>query len=326
MTRGSAFIAYVRENLPLVQRLSVDLASAGIRTWLDRDNINPGQPWKIAIRKALARGSCLVACFSANYGTRKPTYMDEEIAFAAELRRYQGQTNWFVPVLLSPCNLPTIYISPNQLVADLNAVDLTEDWEGGVNRIADMAVRIESRNIASRLEFYRNRTPSWTLRAEPRNLSDNDVSAMIRGQDCYERNVNPSKGSGALAQLQFLDSDTESVALDLSTGLLWHVNRDRVDIIPHRDIDDWLARLNHASYAGFDHWRLPTLPEAMSLIETGGHHDHRFGYRLSVWTSDTTETGSVWVVGYRHGECGRLDTHDFHRLSVRAVCSWRSLD
>jgi hypothetical protein len=53
---------------------------------------------------------------------------------------------------------------------------------------------------------------------------------------------------------------------------------------------------------------LGPIPVAMSLIETGGQHDHRFGFPLSVWTSDVAEEGWIWVVGYRNGDCARLDT------------------
>src|ERR1700752_426768 len=320
-TRGSVFISWVREDAEAVQRLAADLTALGVDVWLDRDSIKPGQPWQAAIRSALLKGRCLIACFSKNYETRARTYMNEEIRFAAEIRYYQGQRNWLVPVLLSKCKLPEFYIAPSQLLTDLNPVDLTHDWMVGVRQIARLAIEIQATSIPTQLNKYKPYVPMLTLRSSPSNLTDQEVVDMIRNYDFYERDYNPS-GIGPVIQLQFLDNETESVAFERRTGLLWYVDAKRVEMLPHRAIPDWLSRLNKQAYAGFNNWRLPTLPEAMSLIESRGYHDHRFGFPLGIWTSDRGKKGAVWVVGYRNGDCGRLDTDDYWKMSVRAVCSW----
>jgi hypothetical protein len=83
---GSVFISYVRDDAEAVQRLVRDLSALGVSIWLDRESIKPGEPWKVAIRAALVRGSCFVACFCASsygvnfFGARTPLLRNFKIA------------------------------------------------------------------------------------------------------------------------------------------------------------------------------------------------------------------------------------------------------
>lgn len=49
---GHVFLSYVHEDTDEVDRLGAVLAAQGILVWRDRDNLWPGQSWKIEIRKA----------------------------------------------------------------------------------------------------------------------------------------------------------------------------------------------------------------------------------------------------------------------------------
>jgi hypothetical protein len=76
------FISYVRQNSEVVDRLKTDLESQGARVWLDRNDIEPGARWQIAIKKAIRDGQFFLACFSKEYNERDSTYMNEELTLA----------------------------------------------------------------------------------------------------------------------------------------------------------------------------------------------------------------------------------------------------
>ena len=51
------FISYMRENIDDVSRLCEELTSRGIKVWLDRQALGPGDRWKREIRKAIHEGA-----------------------------------------------------------------------------------------------------------------------------------------------------------------------------------------------------------------------------------------------------------------------------
>jgi hypothetical protein len=130
------FISYVRENEAIVERLCGELRKEGVEPWRDRDKIEPGQRWRQAIRQAIQRGAFFVACFSKEYAERDSTYMNEEVTLAIEeLRKRPTDRAWFIPVLLSDCQVPDRDIGGGATLRDLQWVALWDDWSGGFRRI-----------------------------------------------------------------------------------------------------------------------------------------------------------------------------------------------
>jgi hypothetical protein len=130
------FISYVRENEQDVERLCDELRQRGIEPWRDREQIQPGQRWRQAIRHAIEDGAFFLACFSTEYTTRDSTYMNEELTLAIdELRQRPTDRAWFIPVLLSNCSLPDRDIGGGETLRDLQWVALWEGWQEGIRRI-----------------------------------------------------------------------------------------------------------------------------------------------------------------------------------------------
>jgi hypothetical protein len=131
-----AFVSYVREDRHLVERLCRDLESNGVSLWLDREKLMPGARWQTAIRHAIAEGAHFICCFSENYLCRERTYMNEELLLAIdELRTRQPEGAWFLPVILTPCEIPDRPIGGGATLRDLQYVDLHTDWNGGLKRL-----------------------------------------------------------------------------------------------------------------------------------------------------------------------------------------------
>jgi hypothetical protein len=130
------FISYVRENRDAVDRLANELRTRGVTVWLDRDNIYPGTRWKDAIEGAIQSGSFFMACFSKEYSERDETHMSEELTIAIDkLRKRPSDKAWFIPILLNETRIPSRRISAAENLRDIQAVNLHEDWDTGIDRI-----------------------------------------------------------------------------------------------------------------------------------------------------------------------------------------------
>ena len=136
MAQPHAFISYIRENSNVVDRLAKDLRSYGVKVWLDRNNIMPGQRWKYAINEAIRNGAFFIACFSKELIARRETYMHGELRLAIDrLRNMPIDRVWFIPVLINQTEIPPHRISDDETLNDFHAIALYEDWGESLKKI-----------------------------------------------------------------------------------------------------------------------------------------------------------------------------------------------
>lgn len=155
------FISYVRDNSETVDRLCRSLSAAGVKIWLDRNDIKPGQRWKQAIKDAIRDGAFFIACFSKEFEERSRTFMNEELVIAIdELRLRPTDRSWFIPVLLSDCRIPERPISQVESLSDLHYVELFDDWDAGLERILS-AIRPEDDSPRSNDSPSKRSIPSY---------------------------------------------------------------------------------------------------------------------------------------------------------------------
>jgi len=158
------FISYVRENSKEVDNLCDELSKHGVHVWLDRNKIQPGVKWKDAVRNAIRRGNFFIACFSKEYTSRDKTFMNEELTLAIdELRKYSTDRAWFIPVLLSKCDVPARNIGGGETLRDISWVALYENRDIGIQRILEVIrpFALETQNLikalSSRDPYVRHR-------------------------------------------------------------------------------------------------------------------------------------------------------------------------
>ena len=100
-----------------------------------------------------------------------------------------------------------------------------------------------------------------------------------------------------------------SVTVDNRTGLMWVTN-------PNDNVSTgtyiWANAIpicENLNYAGYSDWRLPTLEEAMSLMEPARNEDGLYinpvfdSRQRWIWTSDRYGASSAWVVLFSIGYC-----------------------
>ena len=89
--------------------------------------------WADAIRQAIKGGTFFLACFSREYVERSKTYMNEELTLAIdELRQRANDRAWFIPVLLSACEIPDRAIGGGETLRSFQHVKLHQDWDEGM--------------------------------------------------------------------------------------------------------------------------------------------------------------------------------------------------
>lgn len=135
------FISYVRDNKDVVDRLAKALADLGAEVWLDRNEIQPGTDWKVAIRRAIEQGDYFIACFSKAHRQRKKSEMNEELSIAiGELRKFQHDEAFFISVLLDECEVPDITVEAPRTLRNFQWVPLYMDWGKGIEDIAHVVI------------------------------------------------------------------------------------------------------------------------------------------------------------------------------------------
>jgi hypothetical protein len=149
------FLSYVEEDTAFAQRIAADLQRAGITVWMARERIAPGKHWKLAIRRAIREGAFFVACFSQAYHQRQKTYMNEELTLAIEeLRQMPTHRSWFIPVLLSECQVPERDIGAGQTLHDIQFIKLYEDWSSGMRLLLSTILSDEQRKLMKELQKF----------------------------------------------------------------------------------------------------------------------------------------------------------------------------
>ncbi len=152
------------------------------------------------------------------------------------------------------------------------------------------------------------------FRPNPKQLSEVDVKNMLKKYDFYCREYSWSKnygnpnGRGFANQFESKTIQGDQVVIDNASGLMWQQGGS-ADYMTYEAAKKWIDDLNDRGYAGYHDWRLPTLEEAMSLMEPKQlngdlYIDPKFDPKQRwIWTSDLYSSAVAWAVLFHHGGC-----------------------
>lgn len=139
------------------------------------------------------------------------------------------------------------------------------------------------------------REKSVTLRSRPKALVSKDIKAMFARYNFFDKRMNPEGAFENSFEAKNIRGD--QVVIDRATGLMWHWSGSskplEIEYLGKRKVEQWLKELNQKGYAGFKDWRLPTLEEALTLLEPlpnseKKHLDIIFSQKqYHIWTGDT---------------------------------------
>ena len=97
----------------------------------------------------------------------------------------------------------------------------------------------------------------------------------------------------------------DKVVVDNATGLMWHQGGSG-NYLNLKNAKEWVWQLNSEGYAGYHDWRLPTLDEAVSLLESNKRNDLYIDPIFSnkqkyIWTGDEDGSEAAWSVFFGRG-------------------------
>jgi len=201
-------------------------------------------------------------------------------------------------------------------------------WNNLINRYPK-AGKITTGDIKNLKIMYK--IPYVNLRSSYRDLSVSQVQSMsnisIRskedwgfyGHSTIKHNYNLKSING------------DKVVIDHATGLMWHHGSD--NFIMWKKAKRWVEKLNRKGYAGYNDWRLPTVEEAVSLLESSKRTRNYYSAsplyidpifsNIHEWilTGDKHGSEAAWGVHFNNGGVYRNSIHSggYHVRPVRSV-------
>jgi len=151
-------------------------------------------------------------------------------------------------------------------------------------------------------------------------LSVNDVTAMLAGKGFFDRLSNAGS-EGIENQFESKKIKNDKIIFDRTTGLTWQQSGSSRSMTYAMALQ-WIGELNQLGYAGHVNWRLPTVEEALTLMEPTQNFaklfiDPRFDDKQPlIWTADK-DSDAVWYINFSLGLCDL--SHVATQHSVRAV-------
>jgi len=153
-----------------------------------------------------------------------------------------------------------------------------------------------------------SKTAKPRLRSKPlQKLSRATVNEMLKKEDFFDSSANKA-GKGLAHEYEKIQRDGVKLVTDQATGLAWQQSRSE-NSMDFEKAKIYIQQLNSEKHAGFDDWRLPTLEEAMSLMETKQKNTDLYidpifdKNQRYIWTADKWDASNVWVVNFLNGYC-----------------------
>jgi hypothetical protein len=147
------------------------------------------------------------------------------------------------------------------------------------------------------------------FRNSAKELSTKEIISLLKKYNFFDSNLNENgRGFASKYEIQNLKNNIK-VVIDQASSLMWQ-RSGSLKQLNYKKAKEWIEELNRKGYAGFYDWRLPTLEEAMSLMEAEPKkQEGKYNYwyyvdpifnkkQYIIWTSDLlkgqNQTLSVW--------------------------------
>ena len=100
------FLCHASEDAERVQSINSALRQSGILTWLDQQDLYPGDSWKRKIEEAI-ESSDFVLVFLSENGIQKRGTFQREVKYALDqMNERPSGTAYIIPILLEDCEPP----------------------------------------------------------------------------------------------------------------------------------------------------------------------------------------------------------------------------
>ncbi len=140
-----------------------------------------------------------------------------------------------------------------------------------------------------------------TLPREASYIQQSEVASLMKKWNFFEAEHNPE---GSFAN-HLVDTGDGLTVVDQQTGLMWQ--RGGLDITAIRTMLRNIETVNRADFAGHNDWRMPSMEEAMSLMEpvqnSKGTYLHPCFSKEQpfIFVAAKRKPGGYWFVDYKQG-------------------------
>lgn len=195
--------------------------------------------------------------------------------------------------------------------------------QSGKNGMRQLSVTEQSLITRSQ-EYIQQRNREMQRMQEKIKYTDDEVPKWLQERGYYDLHKNPT-GKGIQHQYEVVERHGKKVVFDHAVGLIWQQSGSE-DRLEYLGAEEYIRELNSKRFAGFNDWRLPTLEEAMMLMEpkkkNGDLHIDPVFYKEQrwIWTSSKLSASVAWKVDFYIGNCNYI-TAEYNGSHVRAVRS-----
>lgn len=140
-----------------------------------------------------------------------------------------------------------------------------------------------------------------TLPTDHAYIGDDQIGDLIREHNFFEAEHNPT----GMFDNFFTATENEGVVLDRRTSLMWQTKG--IDIGSIRHVQRNVERYNEEKFAGFNDWRLPTMEEALSLMEAQKNTKDVYlnpcfsKEQPFIFVAAQRKPGGYWFVDFKQG-------------------------
>ncbi len=132
-------------------------------------------------------------------------------------------------------------------------------------------------------------------------INDDKIASVLKKWNFYDGDLN----SDGEFENSLVDPGDGRIVVDQRTGLMWQ--RAGLDITSVRSMKRNIEQLNKDGFAGYHDWRMPTMEEAMSLMDKEvNSKDIHLNLCFSkeqpfIFVDNQRKPGGYWYVDYKHG-------------------------
>lgn len=132
-------------------------------------------------------------------------------------------------------------------------------------------------------------------------INDDQIAGVIRRWNFFDSEYNPE----GRFENKLVDTGDGLTVLDQKTGLMWQ--RAGLDITSVRTMQRNIEKLNQEGFAGHHDWRMPTMEEALSLMEPEINHKGTYlqlcfsKEQPFIFVAAQRKPGGYWFVDYKQG-------------------------
>ena len=314
------FLCHNSQDKPAVRQIGERLKQRGLKPWIDVEQLRPGLPWQDALEEQIARIKA-VAVFVGPNG-RSPWQNLEMKAF---LRQFAKRHCPVIPVILPECKetptLPLFLEGMTWVDFRTSDPDPLQQLIWGITGERSFTAPPQPANQQKQRKTKETRkTPAISLRREPMTVSE------VEFQEIFGLDNNGRPREYIANQYE----DQGEVVVDHAAGLMWQKSGSE-NFMPYQDALKYIKELNRKQFAGYDDWRLPTIPELMSLLEPEEKENSLYikpifdKNQTWCWSADVRQTKgenssrSAWSITFGNGNVDWTSLYDGNY--VRAVRS-----